>query len=271
MFKERLFSSLILILLFVPLLVFSNIPFVLNSAIAFLAIVATYELFISTKYVEGKELFVIAAVIAGTMQFLPELGRRSLTGSVLLVTVVIFSTLLLNYGKCSLEHVVVVFFLGIMYAYFFSTLIFVRHMDFGELYIFFIFVGAWTTDTGAYLVGHAFGKHKLIEKVSPKKTIEGAAGGIIICALCFLLTAFIIDSFFVNVRVNYLGFFMVGIMTSIIAQMGDLSASLIKRTFKVKDFGSLLPGHGGVMDRFDSVLFVSPFLYVVFSKLTLIS
>lgn len=270
MFIKRLFSSLIIVLLFVPLLVFSHIPFVLSSAMAILSVIATYELFVSTKYIEGRELFIMAAVIAAVMQFLPVLGRVKLTGGVIIIAVIIFSTLLVNYGKYSLEHVAVVYFLGMMYAYFFSTLTYIRQMEAGGFYVFFVFVGAWTTDTGAYLVGNAIGKHKLIVKVSPKKTVEGSVGAVIICGLCFVLTAFIMDSFF-DINVNYLGFLILGLFTSVIAQIGDLSASLIKRTFNVKDFGSILPGHGGIMDRFDSVLFVSPFLYIVFSKLPLIS
>lgn len=269
MFKKRLFSSIFIVLLFVPLLVFSHIKFVLNAAVAVLAVIAVYELFVTTKYAVGRQLFLSAAFIAAVMQFLPELGRRSLTGGVLFIAIVIFSTLLFNYGKYSLENIAVVFFLSLLYSYFFSTMIFIRHMEFGGFYIFFVFIGAWTTDTGAYLVGSAFGKHKLIVKVSPKKTVEGAVGAIVVCGLCFLLTAFILDMFF-KITVNYVGIFILGAFTSVIAQFGDLSASLIKRTFNVKDFGSIFPGHGGVMDRFDSVLFVSPFLYIVFSKITLI-
>ncbi len=269
MFKQRLISSIFIILFFAPLLIFSNIPLLLNAVVAILSIIATYELLISTKYIEGKPLFIIAAVIAAVMQFLPELGRRSLTGGIICITVCIFVLGMINFGKYSLEHITVSLYLTSVYSYFFSTMIFIRRMDLGEFLIFFVFIGAWTTDTGAYLVGSKFGKHKLIEKISPKKTIEGAVGAIITCSLCFLITAIIMSSFF-NVRTNYLGFIILGAVTSVVAQFGDISASLIKRTFKVKDFGTLLPGHGGVMDRFDSVLFVSPFLYIVFSKIDLI-
>ncbi|MBE6903581.1 MAG: hypothetical protein E7480_03135 [Ruminococcaceae bacterium] len=269
MFKQRLISSIFIILFFVPLLIFSNIPFLLNAVVAVLAVIATYELLISTKYIEGKPLFIVAATIAAVMQFLPELGRRSLTGGVIFIAICIFTLGMIHFGKYSLEHITISLFLTSVYAYFFSTLIFIRRMELGEFLIFFVFVGAWTTDTGAYLVGSALGKHKLIEKISPKKSIEGAIGAVFVCALCFLLTAFIMSTFF-NVKTNYIGFAILGAVTSVVAQFGDLSASLIKRTFKVKDFGTLLPGHGGVMDRFDSVLFVAPFLYVVFSKIDLI-
>ena len=131
--------------------------------------------------------------------------------------------------------------------------------DFGETgkYIYFlIFIGAWITDIFAYFVGVFFGKHKLIEDVSPKKTIEGSIGGIVFCALGYLTMGLIVDKFF-GCNANYLFLAVSGVIMSVISQIGDLIMSVIKRHYGIKDFGKLFPGHGGMLDRIDSILAVS--------------
>lgn len=129
----------------------------------------------------------------------------------------------------------------------------------GTFYIWLIFICAWGTDTFAYLVGSLIGKHKLIEKVSPKKSVEGAIGGIVGAA--FL--TFVVATIF-NIS-NIVPLIIITIFGSLIAQLGDLTASKIKRYSNTKDFGFIFIGHGGVLDRFDSVLFVAPFIFVVTS------
>lgn len=129
----------------------------------------------------------------------------------------------------------------------------------GTFYIWLIFICAWGTDTFAYLVGSLIGKHKLIERVSPKKSVEGAIGGIIGAA--FL--TFVICKIF-NIS-NIMPLIIISIFGSIIAQLGDLTASKIKRYSETKDFGFIFIGHGGVLDRFDSILFVAPFIFVATS------
>ncbi len=125
-----------------------------------------------------------------------------------------------------------------------------------------IFIGAWMTDTGAYFVGVLFGKHKLIPKVSPKKTIEGSLGGILGCILGFALYGFIIQSVS-GVKVNYVAIIILAAVISVVSQFGDLVASYIKREREIKDFGFIFPGHGGVLDRFDSIIAVAPTIYFI--------
>ena len=128
--------------------------------------------------------------------------------------------------------------------------------DIGKYAYLLIFIGAWTTDIFAYFTGVFLGKHKLIEKVSPKKTVEGSIGGIIFCSIAFVLTGLVLDSWFgCDANIIFLG--ASGIVVSVISQIGDLIMSVIKRNFGVKDYGKLFPGHGGMLDRFDSILAVS--------------
>jgi phosphatidate cytidylyltransferase len=118
------------------------------------------------------------------------------------------------------------------------------------------FILMWTSDTGAYLSGKAFGKHKLFERVSPKKTWEGTIGGGILC----LAGAYILSVYFTDLRL--VDWLIVGIIIVIAGNLGDLAESLFKRSIDIKDSGNILPGHGGILDRFDAVLISTPFVSV---------
>lgn len=151
---------------------------------------------------------------------------------------------------------------------------FIRIGHGGLLFTCEVFVVAFASDTGAYFVGRAFGKHKLIPDISPNKTVEGAIGGVIFSAIFAALFAYA----FARIRGYYRPVvfcrvaFVAGIVGSIVGQFGDLTASAIKRSVGIKDFGRLFPGHGGVLDRFDSVIFIAPYiLYLKYQILTYVS
>ncbi|MBR7181275.1 MAG: phosphatidate cytidylyltransferase [Clostridia bacterium] len=124
------------------------------------------------------------------------------------------------------------------------------------------FVGSWVTDIFAYFTGRLFGKHKLLPEVSPKKTVEGAIGGAVFCALGVMLYGLVANLAF-DLQPNYLLLAIVGLMISVVSQIGDLVLSAVKREFGVKDFGWMLPGHGGLLDRFDSSMAVTVLLMIV--------
>ena len=128
----------------------------------------------------------------------------------------------------------------------------------GKILVWLIFIIAFATDIMAYFTGYLFGKHKLIPKVSPKKTIEGSVGGILGSTIGCLLFAY-----YFNLSLPIMA--VLGLLGSVIAQFGDLFASSIKRYVGIKDYGKLIPGHGGVLDRFDSVILVAPFVYFMLS------
>ena len=143
----------------------------------------------------------------------------------------------------------------------FTSLSLVRYIDNGVFIFGLVFVACWVCDIFAYFVGRAIGKHKLIVEVSPKKTVEGAIGGIVFTTLAFVLYGFIV-SLCGGPAPNYLLLIVMGVVLSVISQFGDLIFSLIKREHGVKDYGTIFPGHGGVLDRFDSIFAVAPVLYV---------
>ncbi|MDP4092540.1 MAG: phosphatidate cytidylyltransferase [Bacillota bacterium] len=154
--------------------------------------------------------------------------------------------------------------LGIFYVVFmFSFIILTRNLKNGNYYIWFIFF-AWVTDTMAYFTGRAFGKRKLSPEISPKKTVAGSIGGIIGCVAASTIYGIVLNSGnYLNVAIYH--FIVIGALVGILSQVGDLAASAIKRYAGVKDYGNLMPGHGGVLDRFDSILFIAPVIYFYIS------
>ena len=130
----------------------------------------------------------------------------------------------------------------------------------GKVWIWYVLFGACMTDIFAYFIGSKFGKHKLCPEISPKKTVEGAIGGILGCMLAFIIYTFVLNKFF-DFGISYIKIALISIIVAIFAQLGDLVASSIKRNAKIKDFGDVMPGHGGFLDRIDSILFVSPIMY----------
>ena len=137
----------------------------------------------------------------------------------------------------------------------------VTQMAHGGFILPMVFLGSWITDSFAYFCGSFFGRHKLIPSVSPKKTVEGSIGGTLFCGAFCALYGFIVASA-AGLTVNYPALIITGLLLSVVSQIGDLNASYIKRTYGIKDFGNLFPGHGGMLDRFDSVIASAPLLYL---------
>lgn len=138
------------------------------------------------------------------------------------------------------------------------------HTEAGEYLYLLVFIAPWVTDTFAYFTGRFFGRHKLIPEISPKKTVEGAIGGTLFGILSFVVFGLVMQ-YALGHSPNYAVLAVSGALCAFLSQIGDLIASLIKRERGVKDYGSIFPGHGGVMDRFDSVLTTAPLLYAIFS------
>ncbi len=267
-----------------------NTP-VLVLVIAFLAAVAANEIMRCAK-VENTFIRVVATGYAACVPFFA--SAKALTpwvseavwgkvigavpGVVYLIALVLVLLLamLKGYAYTTFEDVAVSVFAGALVPFGFSVFIRLRDMfqieQFGIYLIFYGLICALATDSGAQLAGMAFGKHKMSPNISPKKTVEGAIGGLIFSlilnAVAMILynrlADFKMDEFAVTVLLAAC------LPVSFLGMMGDLSASVLKRNFGVKDFGKIFPGHGGVMDRFDSSMFTLPVTYAlaltVFSK-----
>lgn len=129
----------------------------------------------------------------------------------------------------------------------------------------------WLADSGAYFAGVFLGKHKLCPAISPKKTIEGAVGGLISGALGSLLIGLVFLLIYKDVNINFLPLIIIGLVNPIVSIIGDLTFSVIKRSCGIKDFGSIMPGHGGMLDRFDSIILCAPLVFVISNLFTVIS
>lgn len=288
--KQRVITAVVLLALLAVVVWQINTP-VLVLVIAFLAAVAANEIMRCAK-VENTFIRVVATGYAACVPFFA--SAKALTpwvseavwgkvigavpGVVYLIALVLvlLLSMLKGYAYTTFEDVAVSVFAGALVPFGFSVFIRLRDMfqieQFGIYLIFYGLICALATDSGAQLAGMAFGKHKMSPNISPKKTVEGAIGGLIFSlilnAVAIILynrlADFKMDEFAVTVLLAAC------LPVSFLGMMGDLSASVLKRNFGVKDFGKIFPGHGGVMDRFDSSMFTLPVTYAlaltVFSK-----
>lgn len=256
--KQRVITGVALVILLIAILALGT-PFV-EIAVALLAAGAITELINATKLAGNKKLLVSAVVGTVCLVAVQCFGTYLFNPAMYIYIVALFIIYMSNMDNVCLKDVSKTFFLTIYVAFMFGHLILVRNMDNGYLLIWLILIGAFVTDTAALFGGKFFGNHKLCPKLSPKKTIEGSVSGIIGCVVATLIFCVICNLGF-GVYPKYGYAFIISLGASIISQLGDLSASCIKRQFGIKDYGKLMPGHGGVMDRFDSLFFVAPFVY----------
>lgn len=171
--------------------------------------------------------------------------------------------MIFTYPKYNIVDISLTLFAPLYVGLLISFVIVLREAEYGEFLVWLVFISAWGSDTCAYFAGKLFGKHKLAPILSPKKTIEGAVGGAIGAAFIAIIYTYLYTFLALPVMREKI-IFIVGIVfvAAILSQLGDLAASAIKRTLEVKDFGYIFPGHGGVLDRFDSILFVAPFIVI---------
>jgi phosphatidate cytidylyltransferase len=247
---------------------------VLNIVIALIILWAIYEVLITTKYIQDKTLFLICSVFSVTVPFFRFSYFKLVSIICYLFIFILFVYLLKRHKIIRLEVIGTCFMLSLLLSFSFSCIIFTRDIflnstinDIALFYVCLILIGAWFTDAGAYFVGRFFGKQKLAPEISPKKTIEGAIGGFVVTILGFIGAALIFkaynNSYNHEIEINYLILIVSSILCSGAAIVGDLSASLIKRECHIKDFGNIMPGHGGVLDRFDSIMFVAPLMLIL--------
>lgn len=259
MFATRLVSGIILVVL--ALFLVGQGGAVLFLASAAISCIGQFELYRVTK-MQDKLLGAVGYVAAVAYYLFLWYGQGQYITLVAIGALMLFMTIyVVTFPKYGTEQVTVAFF-GIFYvAVMFSYLYQVRVMTDGKYLVWLIFLSSWGCDTCAYCVGMLFGKHKLAPVLSPKKSIEGALGGVIGAALLGLLYAGLFGRYMDEVKNPYLACAAACAIAAVISQIGDLAASAIKRNHGVKDYGHLIPGHGGVLDRFDSMLFTAPAIY----------
>ena len=268
--KQRILTAAIGLALFAVIMLFFE-TLIYNIAIAALCFTAVYELLVSTRYVQSRPLVAAGLAFALAAPFLRLQAIRPYSILFLAVFVgVLFFILLRHHSTVWLEQIGLVFFVSVFFPFALTSLIYIRDQFGGFLgfyYTLLIFACAWGADAGAYFIGRLLGKRKLAPAISPNKTVEGLIGGIVICLGVMALVTWSYMGYGnylgLSFRPNWPVMLLAGLAGSLLSVFGDLSASIIKRQCAIKDFGSIMPGHGGVVDRFDSIFFVAPFFYVV--------
>lgn len=256
--KQRLISSFFAIILLVVVLIFNT--YVFDAAVTIIATMGVFEVVSALGLSQYKKMTLISLLMPLVLMLLSYIAWEFAFIVVFLFLAAFMLVMLFDHERYSFSKVAVFFTVSVLVSITFIHVSFTRHLDYGLLNVFVIFIGSWITDTCAYFTGFAIGKHKLAPSISPKKTIEGSLGGIIGVTVILAVYAAVMGNI-MNITVNITSAICAGLLCGFISQFGDLCASIIKRENNIKDFGNIMPGHGGVMDRFDSFIFVAPVIY----------
>lgn len=264
MFKTRLLSGILLVIIaLVTLITGGNLLFLVLLAISLIGLTELYKVFAIERKAPGIVGYVFAVLYYGLLYFKPILPGDTVDWFMMLflghlicqMAVIVFA-----YPKYNTQQIMAaffgVFYVAVMLSYIYQT----RILPGGVFTVWLVFVCAWGCDTCAYCVGMLIGRHKMAPILSPKKSVEGGIGGILGAALIGVLYALAIN-YWGDAGVNTLSFAVIGAVGGAISQVGDLAASAIKRYHNIKDYGKLIPGHGGILDRFDSVIVTAPIIY----------
>ena len=265
----RIITAIVAVIVFLPALIFSG-TWVFPVYMALCAFVGCYEMLSCIG--QKKNWFLLVPMGAMALFFPLYMRYCSKNGSLeeflmlailvsLVMALYVFSVAVFDHKRIKITDAGLYIASCLYVIAAFTSIVYIRDFIAGGEYIYLLtFICAWTTDVFAYFTGRFLGKHKLIPAVSPKKTVEGAVGGIVFCVVAMVAFGFVIERFFSGnqgFEAIYIVLAISGIFISIVSQTGDLIMSVIKRHYGIKDYGKIFPGHGGILDRFDSVLAVS--------------
>ena len=262
--KVRVITGVVAVCILIPVLLLSEY-IIFPLAIGVVTVISLYEMFkcigMDKKLFLTVPMYLFAAAA-------PILIRYNVFGNnaafalfaficAAFYLIYLFTNIVWSHGKVVFSEAITLFTMSVYIIAAMCFIVYVRfYGEVGKYLYLLIFLGSWMTDIFAYFTGFLFGKHKLIEDVSPKKTIEGSIGGILFSAASFVVFGIIVNKIS-NLDANLIFLAISGVILSIVAQIGDLIMSVIKRHYKIKDFGKIFPGHGGMLDRFDSISAVS--------------
>lgn len=258
MFKIRLLSSIVLMILMLFFVVSGGN--LLLAATAFLSLVAVMEYMRMVK-IHKTSLAAPVYISVIVLYVLLFLGKfENLVPLFVFLLLAIMALYVFSFPKYRVEQIVAAYF-GFVYAGLLISYVYqVRMLPGGAFSVWLIFIAAWGSDVFAYCAGMLFGKHKAFPVLSPKKTWEGCIGGVIGAAVVAVVYCLAMNYFF-RQSFSLVQYAVVCACGAVISQIGDLAASAMKRNNEIKDYGKLIPGHGGVLDRYDSVIFVAPIVY----------
>lgn len=267
MFMTRLFSSTIIVI--IALITLLRGGYLLAAVLLLISLIAYKELCKACRmHTQGQNINALETV--GYLGIISYYAVVIFTDSsdlqflcILFMLIAYMFVYVFTFPKYQASQIMSGFF-GFVYApVMFSFIYMTRELSNGIYIVWMIFISSWICDSCAYLTGILIGKHKLTPKLSPKKSVEGAIGGIVGSALVGgLYGYFVVEGVIAGQEITWV-FVLISAVGAMISQIGDLAASAIKRNHEIKDYGHLIPGHGGIMDRFDSVIFTAPMIYAL--------
>lgn len=272
MFKTRLISGIVLvIILAVALILGGNILWCLTLLISLVGMFELNRVLHNEKNILGMIsylmciLYYICLMAGETKLWLLIADNNYYEIVSLTLLICIMAVYVFGFSKFKAVDVCMTYF-GFFYVAVMLSFIYKIRMveDVGIYIVWLVFICSWVCDTCAYCVGMLVGKHKLAPKLSPKKSVEGSLGGIAGSVFVGAIYGFALQSFLTTEMNPAVMFALIGAAGAVISQIGDLAASAIKRNYQVKDYGTLIPGHGGILDRFDSVIATAPIIYFLF-------
>ena len=268
--RTRILTAIVAFLLFLPFLIFSE-TIAFPIAMAICGLISVYEMLRCVGIHKRQCVTIPLCLAAAACPICLRLLGISLMlpvclGALLVLQLYILAVTTFSRGSIPVTQSATALMVATYIIAGFSAMVFLHDFHEGGKYLYLLtFIGAWVPDTFAYFTGVLFGKHKLIPDVSPKKTVEGAVGGVVFCVLAFVGYAFLYNHLWLTEGGEALPVWLmaiIGLLTAVVSMVGDLTMSLIKRHYAIKDYGKLLPGHGGFLDRFDSVIAVAIILAV---------
>ena len=259
---KRIITGACLVIGLIPVLIFSY-TWIFPLVISLISVICLYEMIrcmgMHKKIAMTMPLYIFAAAFPFLLRFYENDFYVAGMAAIAVISYVayIFAWVIFSKGTIQYTDASAMCLTAFYIVFALNMILYIRDYPDGQYMYILILIGAWVTDTFAYFTGRLFGKHKLAPDVSPKKTIEGAIGGIVFCAIGFVVTGLIIDLIYDGVTPNYIYLAVSGLAVGAISQAGDLIMSVIKRHYGIKDYGNIFPGHGGLLDRTDSMLAVA--------------
>ncbi|MBQ1536137.1 MAG: phosphatidate cytidylyltransferase [Ruminococcus sp.] len=269
--STRIKSAAVALVIAIVLLILHD-TFVFNIALGFITAMAIWEIFRATKFDKHFKVCVACYAFVGLDALMPALhahGWMTFFNSQLYYLLFIVAVCILylsDHKNFTYTDFFVMIGVTSLVNYCMHPLIDMSRRGGGVFLLVITLCGAWLADSGAYFAGTFLGKTKLCPEISPKKTVEGLIGGVISNGVIMLIVSLVYRYLFKGLPVRFGWIFVAGMMCALIGLVGDLTASIIKRQTGIKDYGNIMPGHGGVMDRFDSVLLVAPFMFYLYTQ-----
>ncbi|MGN0308318.1 MAG: phosphatidate cytidylyltransferase [Lachnospiraceae bacterium] len=268
MFKIRLFSSIILVIIALATIIGGG--WYLAGILWAISLVAYRELCQACGIVKKTEKTNCLEILGFCFITIYYLTMAAVKDSLYMMMVVLLALIaclfvyVFCFPKIHAQQVMGAYFSFVYAPVMFSFIYLTRELEYGLYFVWMIFISSWISDTFAYIFGMLFGRHSLAPVLSPKKSVEGSVAGVLGSALCGALFGYLLVEKLIHEQEITLVFALIAGIGSIISQIGDLAASAIKRNYEIKDYGKLIPGHGGIMDRFDSVIVTAPMIYFLY-------